>query len=94
MGETCGMRLVNETISSPTKCKYCEKIDTKIRKRQAEFERIVRWQREGRNPASIEKAQDAVKQLEMEIQALWGEVAQRRNALGGQRAAQQYAGYY
>jgi len=92
MGETCGMKLVDNTTMQPTKCKYCEKADTKLRKRQAEAERVVRWQQEGRNPASIEKSMDTIKQLDTEIAQIYSEISSRRMALGGHSQRQpQYA---
>jgi len=84
MGETCGMKLVYQTQQQPSKCKYCEKVDTKLRKRQTECERISRWQREGRNPASIEKSLEMIKQLDYEIQQIYAEISNRRQALGSQ----------
>jgi hypothetical protein len=92
MGETCGMKLVHDTTMQPTKCKYCEKADTKLRKREAEAERVRRWQQAGTNPASIEKSMDTIKQLDTEIAAIYSEISNRRLALGGhsQRQQQQY----
>ncbi|QDS72401.1 hypothetical protein FKW77_008775 [Venturia effusa] len=92
IGETCGMRLVHETYMQPTKCKFCDKADTKLRKRQAEADRVTRWQQEGRNPASIEKSMETIKQLDSEITAIYSDIASRRVALGGhgQRQQQQY----
>ncbi|KAJ5525397.1 hypothetical protein N7494_012047 [Penicillium frequentans] len=46
-GETCGMKLVNLTENEPTKCRICEKIETKFRRRSAEVDRLERWKREG-----------------------------------------------
>lgn len=67
-GETCGMKLVMQTYGVAQKCKICEKIETKKRRRAAEYERVQRWQREpGRYGASIEKAQYAMAALEKEI---------------------------
>jgi hypothetical protein len=92
MGETCGMKLVDNTTMQPTKCKYCEKADTKLRKRQTEAERVVRWQQEGRNPVSIEKSMDTIKQLDTEIAQIYSEISSRRMALGGHSQRQpQYA---
>ncbi|KAE9963368.1 hypothetical protein BLS_009369 [Venturia inaequalis] len=98
-GETCGMRLVHETSMQSTKCVYCLKADTKLRKRQAEAERVARWQQEGRNPASIEKSMDTIKQLDSEISAIYAEIQSRRMALGGhsqrqQQQQQQYSQAY
>ncbi|TID13188.1 hypothetical protein E2P81_ATG10041 [Venturia nashicola] len=92
-GETCGMKLVHETQMQPTKCTYCVKADTKLRKRQAEAERVQRWQHEGRNPASIEKSMDTIKQLDSEIAAIYAEIHNRRMALGGHSQRQQQQQY-
>jgi hypothetical protein len=93
MGETCGMKLVHSTMMQPTKCKYCEKADTKLRKREAEAERVRRWQEEGTNPASIEKSMDTIRQLDHEILAIYSEISSRRMALAshGQRQQQRCA---
>lgn len=93
MGETCGMKLVHDTAMQPSKCKYCEKADTKLRKRQAEADRVTRWQQEGRNPASIEKSMETIKQLDTEISAIYSEIASRRMALGGHSQRQQQQQY-
>ncbi|THW22756.1 hypothetical protein D6C98_03198 [Aureobasidium pullulans] len=46
-GETCGMKLVYAVARSNDKCKICQKIDTKLRRRAAEVTKIQRWQSEG-----------------------------------------------
>jgi hypothetical protein len=99
MGETCGSKLVYHTTHQQSDCKYCEKVKTKLRKREQECARIDRWEREGRNPASIEKSLDTIKQLDSEISAIYNEIANRRQALGAlsnrqqQPQQQQYAAY-
>lgn len=78
-GETCGMKLIMTTNHLPQKCKLCEKIDTKHRRRAAEHEKIVRWKREGgKFSASIDKAADAMKALEKEITDLMSERTKRQ----------------
>ncbi|KAH8722784.1 hypothetical protein GQ44DRAFT_806649 [Phaeosphaeriaceae sp. PMI808] len=68
IGETCGMKLVMQTIPEGTKCKLCTEIDTKMRWRAAEVDRIGRWQREGdKFRVSIGKAKDFVQNLDAEI---------------------------
>jgi hypothetical protein len=86
MGETCGMKLVFETLHQPTKCRLCEKYHTKLRKREAECERIKRWQSEGKSPANAEKAYASVSQLDNEIHALCSEINKRRINSTVQRA--------
>jgi hypothetical protein len=77
-GETCGMKLIMQTVPVSNKCKLCEKIETKERRRKAEVERIHRWRREGSKfSASIDRSADMVKSLEREIHDL-GFERQRR----------------
>lgn len=40
IGETCGLKLIMATIPVDHKCRLCEKIDAKMRRRNAEIERI------------------------------------------------------
>jgi hypothetical protein len=71
MGETCGMKFVNNTYALREKCKVCEKIDTKKRRRAAEVDKINRWTREGgKLKASIEKSWSEVRKLDSEIEDL------------------------
>ncbi|KAF2434203.1 hypothetical protein EJ08DRAFT_646645 [Tothia fuscella] len=85
MGETCGMKLVNETIPQPQKCRMCERADTKLRKRQQESDRITRWQAEGRNPASVLKSREAITTLDYEIEQIYAEISKMRSSLNGGR---------
>lgn len=83
IGETCGMKLVMSTVAVGQKCKLCEKIDTKLRRRQGEVERITRWQREGgKFRASIEKALEAISYLDQEVQELYCERTRRLQTIG------------
>jgi len=78
IGETCGMKLVMQTLPVNNKCKLCEKIDTKLRRRQTECERITRWQKEGSKfRASIEKSLEMIAGLDAEIQELYQEKQRR-----------------
>lgn len=76
------MRLVNITEYEPTKCRLCEKIDTKYRRRSAEIERLNRWRREGGTlVASMDRSQRLIKELEIEINRLQKEREDRRRDL-------------
>ncbi|KAG4444406.1 hypothetical protein IFR05_000171 [Cadophora sp. M221] len=46
-GETCGMKLVIETIHKSEICRLCQRIETKYAQQRKEEERIQRWTREG-----------------------------------------------
>ena len=73
-GETCGMKLVFQTHPVHQKCRICDKIETKQRRRATEKERISRWKKEGgRFRASIEKSEDIIDQLERELRDLTSE---------------------
>lgn len=65
-----GMKFINDRYDLGDKCKLCMKIDTKKRRRAQEVARINRWQVDGKMRASIDKAVDAVKELEQEINDL------------------------
>ena len=65
------MKLIMQTVPVGQKCKLCEKVDTKMRRRAAEVERINRWQREGNKfRASIDKSMETIRGLDSEIYEL------------------------
>ena len=77
-GETCGMKLVMQTMPVREKCRLCLKIETKTRRMEAELDRIRRWRKEGgRFSASIEKSEQIVKDLERERMDLINDRKQR-----------------
>lgn len=77
------MKLIMSTVPAGTKCKLCEKIETKRRRWQAEQERVKRWQSDGgRFKASIDKSLDAISSLEREIFDLTNERQRRLQAVG------------
>ncbi|KAL9098357.1 MAG: hypothetical protein Q9163_005970 [Psora crenata] len=62
------MKLVMSTSDLSQKCRICDKIDTKQRRRAAEKDRINRWKKEGgKFKASIERSEDIVRQLELQL---------------------------
>ncbi|KXT12777.1 hypothetical protein AC579_1807 [Pseudocercospora musae] len=70
-GETCGTKLIYQTIDQPDKCTFCEKIEKKLRRRQKAAEDRQRWMQEPqRFRASIEKATEDITNLTREIQQL------------------------
>ena len=83
MGETCGMKLINQTVPVSQRCKLCEKIDTKMRRRGAEVERVKRWQSEGSKfRASIDRSMEILAQLDSEIYELNKERSKRLQTVG------------
>ena len=78
MGETCGIKLIMSTDNLSQKCRICDKIDTKQRRRATEKDRINRWKRDGgKFKASIEKSEGIVHHLETEIMQLTNERKER-----------------
>lgn len=76
------MKLIMVTVPVHQKCKLCDKLDTKQRRRSAEMDRISRWQREGGTfRASIERSYDMVKALDKEIYDLRHERQRRLQAI-------------
>ena len=81
-GETCGMKLIMTCIEDRSKrCKICDHIATKLRRRQKEIERIKRWKTERNRKASIEASEDIIDQLNRDIYTLERERLKRRNHL-------------
>ena len=81
-GETCGMKLIMQTVPTVAKCKLCDKLDTKQRRRNAEMDRIQRWLKEGgKFRASIDRSYEMVKALDKEIYDLRHERQRRLNAI-------------
>lgn len=77
------MKLIMQTVPVAQKCRLCEKIDTKERRKQAETDRVNRWKRDGNKfRASIEKSMEAIKGLEYEIQELGFERMRRLQGIG------------
>ncbi|TDZ44978.1 hypothetical protein C8034_v008408 [Colletotrichum sidae] len=71
-GETCGLKLVFETIADPDRCKLCYDMDKKRRRLDKMQRDMNRWHREGNRKATIERThlemQDVGRQLqEMEM---------------------------
>ncbi|PNS16232.1 hypothetical protein CAC42_6339 [Sphaceloma murrayae] len=87
VGETCGMRFISQNVVMPNKCKICEKIDTKMRRREKEYERYTRWQAEGgKFKASMERAVETIRELDAEVAQLYAQRSQNRpQTLGGRR---------
>ena len=76
------MKLIMQTVPLGQKCKHCDKIDTKQRRRAAEIERISRWQREGSKfRASIDRSTDMIRSLDREIYDLGCERQKRLQAI-------------
>jgi hypothetical protein len=77
------MKLVMQTFAAGTRCKLCDKIDTKMRRRAAEVDRIGRWQREPyKFAASIERSVEIVRGLDGEIYELSCERHRRLQQIG------------
>jgi hypothetical protein len=83
MGETCGMKLINNTENIQAQCKLCDKIETKYRRLNTEIERLARWRREGGVlKASMERTQNQIKDLEQEIRRLEHDRQMKRMNIG------------
>jgi hypothetical protein len=77
------MKLIMQTIPNPQKCTLCNRIDTKLRRRAQEVERVTRWQREGQKfRASIDKSMDAIRSFDSELNDLYVEKNRRMNGIG------------
>lgn len=80
------MKMIYVTYQLPEKCTACEKIEKKKRRREKAISDIQRWQRDGgKFRASIEKAQDDVRQLDLEIATMIAEKDRRYVNIGNTR---------
>lgn len=79
------MKLVNMTEFEGEKCKLCQRIEKKYRRRSAELERLSRLQREGPDIFRSTKSfsTSLIKQLEGEITQLSGERERQRRTDSG-----------
>jgi hypothetical protein len=79
-GETCGMKLVMNTIQKENKCKICTKIEVKHGRLRKEEDRIERWhkeeQRGHQRGASIDASKETINKLWDEINDLEWERSQ------------------
>jgi hypothetical protein len=85
IGEACGLKLCNENIWERKPCRTCEKLFTKMRRRDDLTQKLVLWEKEGRLKqlrATAEKYSDDVVKLNDEIDRLLGDRDQRRLRLG------------
>ncbi|PIA95779.1 hypothetical protein CB0940_10652, partial [Cercospora beticola] len=83
LGETCDMKLLYCTIDLPNKCTFCEKIETKLRKRERALSDRERWLEEPqRFHASIQKATEDIEVLEREITAAQAEKDRKYQNVG------------
>ena len=73
------MKLIMQTVAASTKCKTCDKIDTKQRRRASEVDRINRWRKDGKFVASIAAATLTIEVLDKEIAGLLQDRQRRAN---------------
>jgi hypothetical protein len=76
-GETCGLKLVYMTIPEADTCKICHDLEKKRRKSTKLHSDIYRWQREGNRTATIEKATRDLEDVEVAIQSMERQHADR-----------------
>lgn len=75
-GETCGLKMVHETIRQTDVCRLCKDIQKKERKRDKLMSDIARWELENyRSPrgASIAKARDDLYDVQTALEAMHNE---------------------
>lgn len=70
-GETCGLKLVYETVFASSHCKICDQITKKNKRVRKMAEDIARWEREGNRRATIEKTEQDIVGVQSQIADLW-----------------------
>ncbi|KAK4908885.1 hypothetical protein LTR49_022277 [Elasticomyces elasticus] len=87
-GETCGMKMVYQTLPLADKCTMCEKIERKQRRLEKHKSDYQRWAAEPkRYKCSMEKAMDEMEALAQEIQCLIGGKQAKYHNVGNLRRA-------
>ncbi|KAJ2890467.1 hypothetical protein MKZ38_001851 [Zalerion maritima] len=81
MGETCGLKLVWETIYLQNPCKLCDDIAKKRRRIDKLEMDIARWQSEGNRRATIEKASADWQDIQNQISRMWDQHMERTQRL-------------
>lgn len=67
IGETCGLKLVFETITDPDRCKLCYSTERKYRRLDKMRRDIKRWYCEGNRTATIERTSVMMCDVERQI---------------------------
>ena len=70
MGETCGKRMIYETVPMPEVCPVCKQIETKLRRLAAAQEKYRRWEHDRSRQASKAKIQEEMGSIAEEISQL------------------------
>ena len=81
MGETCGLKLVYDTLFNPGLCKVCEQIEKKERRVRKMTDDVRRWQHEGNRRATIEKTTEDIELIKSQISDLWGGHLQKQQSI-------------
>ena len=85
-GETCGMKMIYQTLPLSDKCKLCQRIEAKTRRLAKHKDDYTRWAQEpNRYRASMEKALAEMKALATEINQLVSEKNDRYKMIGNSR---------
>lgn len=82
MGETCGLKLVYETKTESDVCKLCHDVEKKQRRYDKMHRDVLRWQREGGRPATVERTCGEMEEVMGQIYRLNEEHNQRLQSLG------------
>lgn len=81
MGETCGLKLVFETLYDEGKCKVCTDIERKLRRLSKLKADIERWTREGDRTATLEKAYADRSEIEEALQRMYNQHKEKQRSL-------------
>ena len=70
IGETCGLKFVNELHEDPSICKLCSEMERKQRKIDKMEKDIARWRKEGNRQATIERTGEALSHVLQQMRDL------------------------
>ncbi|KAK0708628.1 hypothetical protein B0H67DRAFT_463938, partial [Lasiosphaeris hirsuta] len=69
-GETCGLKLVCDTVNVPGTCRICDMMEKKKRRMRKFSQDIKRWESEGNRQATIEYSNRCIAKLTVQIDSL------------------------
>ncbi|KAK1826831.1 hypothetical protein QBC39DRAFT_268349 [Podospora conica] len=81
MGETCGLKLINDTTRINGDCKICDQIRKKQRRVEKMKKDIQRWQYEGNRWATIDKTNEDIAEIDNQIDDLFRTHEMRKHGL-------------
>ena len=89
IGETCGLKLVYQTVVRWEPCKLCIDTDKKRRRLAKMKADIARWEQEGNRTATIARTKDEAREVKRQIERMEREHEERKMGVNHQVRTEQ-----